>query len=67
MKYRVLITDPGRRFIAGEIGEELPNDYPEKYDHKLDLAPEEGGTEHVLFGKGRVFYFRSSEVVPIRK
>jgi hypothetical protein len=63
--YRVLITDPGRRFRAGEVGVELPNDYPEKYDHKLKLHDEGPTPDFPLLRslvEGRVFYFRKDEV-----
>jgi hypothetical protein len=66
-RFRVKANDFAGRWRAGEIGEELANDMPEKYAHKLDfgIVPIPEGTE--LFGKPlrrwrRVFYFYADEV-----
>lgn len=65
---RILRDDLFGRFKAGEVGEVLPNDFPDKYDYKLKLS----GTDHVenLFSSGpveaiRIYYFYAYEVEPI--
>lgn len=65
MKAKILRNDPLGRFKAGEIGEVLQNDFPEKYDYFVRLS----GTVHVdvFLGGGpidaiREFYFYANEV-----
>lgn len=62
LRFRVKVDDPVGRWKAGEIGEELPNDFAVKYAHKLDF----GSAPSELFGApflaGRVFYFYADEV-----
>ena len=58
--YVVTVDDAAGRFRTGEVGEELPNDMPEKYAHKLDL----GGTCGDPMDRRRVFYFGATEVEP---
>ncbi len=66
-RWRVLTTAADRRWVAGEIGVELPNDFAEKYAYKLDLGTVK--THYTLLGQPitqyrRVFYFHANEVEP---
>lgn len=65
---RVSYDDPLGRFKAGEVGEILPNDFPEKYDYLIRFP----GTVHIpdFLGEGpidavREYYFRRDEVVEL--
>lgn len=65
MLYRVMVNCPQGRFRIGEVGRRLPNDYPEKYDVKLDLGDEVG----VVLGQtmlcNRIYYFYREELEPV--
>ena len=52
MKVKILNDDPSGRFKAGEIGEILQNDFPEKYDYLVRLH----GTVHIdnFHGSGSI-------------
>ncbi len=69
MRYRVKIPSASGRWMVGEVGESLPNDFPEKYAVKLDLG--DSGDDvpgnallQALVGGRRVFYFHANEVEP---
>ena len=65
-RYRIKIDDAAGRWKAGEVGVEIVNDFPEKYDHKLYLGTKQTpGT--VLFSRPlacwqRIFYFHDDEI-----
>lgn len=65
MKAKILRDDLIGRFKAGEIGEVLQNNFPEKYDYLIRLS----GIDHVddFLGRGpidaiRDYYFYADEV-----
>jgi hypothetical protein len=65
MKAKILRDDPSRRFKAGEIGEVVKNDFPEKYDYLIKLS----GTVRIdnFLGCGvtdtiRKYYFYADEI-----
>lgn len=70
MKAKILCDDPLGRFKAGDIGDILENDFPEKYDYLVRLP----GTVHIdNFMEGgtidaiREFYFYADEVELLKK
>lgn len=70
MNGRVLRPDPAgdldptaRRYEAGEIGEILDNDYPEKYAYKVKLSPDEAQAHDAdAMFYDRTFYFYADEI-----
>jgi hypothetical protein len=70
-QYVVLSSDGSRRWVAGEVGASLPNDFARKYDVKLYFgeASLTARDREVPWLRGRkaiprVFYFNSEEVAP---
>lgn len=56
MKAKILINDTAGRFKAGEIGDILQNDFPEKYNYLIRLP----GIVHVdnFLGRGSIDIIR---------
>ena len=69
MKAKILFNDAGGRFVAGEIGTLLPNDY-EKYDFFVALPSRAGKAPDFLGGGDiiirRQYYFYADEVEVIK-
>jgi hypothetical protein len=70
-QYVVLSSDGSKRWVAGEVGASLPNDFAEKYDVKLyfgelSLTARDREVPWLRGRKAipRVFYFQSEEVAP---
>lgn len=62
MRVKLLVNCEAGRYMAGEAGEVLDNDFSEKYDYKVQL---EGHTTIDFLGTHkmvRVYYFYKEEV-----
>ena len=71
-QYVVLSSDASGRWVAGEVGASLPNNFAEKYDVKLyfgelSLTARDREVPWLRGRKAipRVFYFQSEEVAPL--